>query len=654
MKIAIWGIIAILTFFAGMLFGATAFSGKTLVRKNVVTFGRRVICIGITLVLVAICGLSIWRTAAASNARVEALKHQEELDKAAAEAEAMESQTATEPASEDAGDETKETEEPEPETEEPDWASMDADYLSDKATMDNGAIRALEMTERDMHRFDEEYGRTASISSTNDMMIYRIAHAEDEYAFSNSILVNFADRWYFEDHVDDLEYFYAVDSDDIDPDSKVFVKARAEMKDKYAEWRKEFEELKPENNDYEKYARSNFKEELLHNPLATVAWYELMARHSVFTQNNPWIKENLEAMHKAYKLDPKVAETVGTATFLTFSEEHKEDEEECDYTHIISNDEMWEYMCYGARMFELTERTGFKQLNSKIRWGIDIDDDYPDLTKPLLLDKKEDQTSGYFDAYSVKVDGKVVVYFGMHCSDNGLAEFDISVPKKKTTTTTTTKKTPDYGLAVVYIEKATGAKISPDFIWPTRLKEKDPYGPFTKEIPGYTLLSTEAETKGFMPAADHIVYVYYKKNGAPSNDNNNPGGGDPGSKPDPEPGKPKPKPEGSKPKDDKDSSENQPDDDQGRGDNDNQGDGDAEQGKPPAQDTKPSGGEQSGSGGSSGDSESSDNTNHEGEGKDDAANEGGKTTVTEPSGDGDGKTSDPSKDKSTGHTDGGF
>lgn len=36
-KIAIWGIVALLTFFAGMLFGATTFSGKTLVRKNVVT-----------------------------------------------------------------------------------------------------------------------------------------------------------------------------------------------------------------------------------------------------------------------------------------------------------------------------------------------------------------------------------------------------------------------------------------------------------------------------------------------------------------------------------------------------------------------------------------------------------------------------------------
>ena len=328
-KIAIWGIVALLTFFIGMLFGATTFSGKTLVRKNVITFGRRMICAAVTLILVLVFGLSIWQTAVASSKVAEERRQQQQSDKTDKEGETA-PQESTEPASEDAGEDTKGAEEPEPETEEPDWESMSADYLLDKPNMDNGAIRALEMTERDLHRFDTEYGRVISPSSSNDRMIYRISHTEDEYAFSNSVLVNFGDRWYFEDHADDLEYLYAVDSDDVDPDSKVFVKARAEMKDKYVEWEQDFRDLKPKNNDYEEYARDNFKEELLRNPLATVAWYELMARHSVFTQNNPWIKENLEAMHKAYKLDPKVAETVGTATFLTFSEEHKDDEEECD------------------------------------------------------------------------------------------------------------------------------------------------------------------------------------------------------------------------------------------------------------------------------------------------------------------------------------
>lgn len=562
-------------------------------------------------------------------------EHQEQLDKAAAEAEAMESQTATEPAGEDAGGEsTDETEETEPETEEPDWKSMSADYLLDKPNMNNGAIRALEMTERDMHRFDEEYGRTVSVSSTNDAMIYRIGHAKDKYAFSNSILVNFADRWYFEDHADDLEYFYAVESDDIDPDGKVFVKARAEMKDKYAEWRKEFEELKPENNDYEEYARSNFKEELLHNPLATIAWYELMARHSVFTQNNPWIKENLEAMHKAYKLDPKVAETVGTATFLTFSEEHKEDEEECDYTHIISNDEMWEYMCYGARMFELTERTGFKQLNSKVRWGLEIDDDYPDLTKPLLLDKKEDQTSGYFDAYSVKVDGKVVVYFGMHCSDNGLAEFDLAAPKKTTTTTQKKKEDPTYSLTVYYREQNT----TKDLITPVpigRFAAGHPYGPFTiVKIENYTAITTSEQTKGTMPAADHAVVIWYKKNAAPSNDNGNPGGGDPGSKPDPEPGKPKPKPEGDKPKDEGDSTNGKPGSDQPSGTNDDKkGESD--------KDSDPTG--------TGNQQNKDDNTQQQPSGGDsDQPDKGKSDTATEDKDDGDQKTSTPSDTKKDG------
>lgn len=167
--------------------------------------------------------------------KAEQKRQEEQAKAAAAEAETAENQTVsqndTEPASEDAGGEdAKGTEEPETEEpEEPDWESMDADYLSDKATMDNGAIRALEMTERDIHRFDEEYGRVISPSSSNDRMIYRISHAEDGYAFSNSILVNFGDRWYFEDHADDLEYLYAIDKDDIDPDGKVFVKARAEM-----------------------------------------------------------------------------------------------------------------------------------------------------------------------------------------------------------------------------------------------------------------------------------------------------------------------------------------------------------------------------------------------------------------------------------------
>ena len=519
--------------------------------------------------------------------------------------------------------------------EEIDWNAMDADYLSDKKTMDNGAIRELEMTARDLHRFEEEYGKTYNGSSTNDMMIYRISHDKDEYAFSNSILVNFADQWYFEKNSDDLEYYYAVDSDDIDPDSKVFNKARAEMKDQYEDCQEEFEDLKPENNDYEPYGRDNFLKELLNNPQATVAWYELMARHSVFTQNNPWIKENLERMHKVYKLDPKENDTVGTATFLTFNDKHKDNEETCDYTHLELNDEMWVYACWGARMFELTERTGFKQLTSKIRWGLDIDDEYPDLTKPLILDKKEDQTKGYFDVYQVAVNGKTVVSFGMHCSDNGLAEFDTTPPKTTTTTTTTTtKKETDYGLAVVYVEKATGVKVDKDFIWPGRLKVGDPYGPFTKEIAGYTLLSTPDETKGYMPAADTIVTVYYKKNAGTTSDNS---GGNPGGN-DPDPHKPK----GDNPKDDKKSSENQDDNDQGKGDNDNKKSGEQKQEDPGDK-------QQSSGDNDNANNDNTGNTNHEGNGNDNTPDKGNSNSVSEPSpsGDsGDKKTSDPNKDHS--------
>jgi len=644
----------------GYICGKVGASGKSLKKgknnapKIVSGKKRTAFCVLAAVFMLFFVGSTVFAAASAKAYGEKRATEAEEKSKKESE-QPEESEPKTEPAeAESTGDESsnEETEEPEEEPE-PDWESMDADYLLDKPNMDNGAIRALEMTERDLHRFEEEYGKTYSYSSSNDMEIYRISHAKDEYAFSQSILVNFGDRWYFADNAEDLEYLYSIDTDDVDLDDKVFAKARTEMKDQYAEWEKEFRELKPENNDYEQYARDNFLQELLHNPQATIAWYELMSRHSVFTQNNDWIKKNLEEMHEVYKLDPKEEELVGTATFLTNSPDHKDDEqeEEHDYTHVELNEKMWEWACYGARMFELTDRTGFKNTTSKIRWGLDIDDEYPDLTKPEILDQKKDQVSGYFDMYQVKVDGKVVVSYGVHCNDNGLAEFDIAVAKK--TTTTTQKKTPDYALAAVYIEKATGAKIAPDFIYPERLKAGAPYGPFTKEIAGYTLLSTPAETQGFI-SGDTLVKVYYKKN---TTTNDDPGGNPdpgPGSDPDPGPGPgPGPKPEGDKPKDDKQDPENDNDNDQGRGDSDNKGDGEAETQKPPAQDTEPADSEQSGGGGSSGDSNNSGETNHEGD-SDSSEPSGKPSAVTEDKGNGDKETSKPDSQKKDGEVGGGF
>lgn len=648
-KIAIWGIVALLTFFIGMLFGATTFSGKTLVRKNVITFGRRMICAAVTLILVLVFGLSIWQTAVASSKVAEERRQQEQLDDAAAEAETAEIQTVsqndTEPAGEDAGEDTKGAEEPEPETEEPDWESMSADYLLDKPNMDNGAIRALEMTERDIHRFDEEYGRVYDRQSSNEMEIYRISHMERLNAFGLSVLAN---QQYFEDNENDLEYLYAIDVADADIDDKVFAKARKEMADQYEEWEEELEDLDPDDN-YEEFFRNKFKEEVLHNPLFCIAWYDLMSRHVVFTKNNPWVKENLAEMLKAYKLNPKENDVIGTATFLAWSDEHQEDEEKCSYTHRIVNDQMWEYASYAARMFELTSYDGVQKKDSARNWALDVDDKYSDLTQPEMLDKAEDQLHSKAAIFSVKENGKTLVLFGMNCYDSRLEEFSLAAPKKTTTTTQKKKKDPTYSLTVYYREQNT----TKDLITPVpigRFAAGHPYGPFAiVKIDDYTAITTAEQTIGTMPAADHAVVIWYKKNAAPPSNDNNPGGGG-----DPDPGGPGPKPGGDKPKDDKKDPENDDDNDRGRGDNDNKGDGDAEEQKPPAQDTKPSGDGQSGNGGSSGDSNNSDNTNHEGQGKDDAAESGGQTTVTEPSGGGDKTTSDPSKDKSDGHTDGGF
>ena len=128
-KIAIWGIVALLTFFIGMLFGATTFSGKTLVRKNVITFGRRMICAAVTLILVLVFGLSIWQTAVASSKVAEERRQQQQSDKTDKEGETA-PQESTEPASEDAGEDARETEEPETEEpEEPDWESMSANPI---------------------------------------------------------------------------------------------------------------------------------------------------------------------------------------------------------------------------------------------------------------------------------------------------------------------------------------------------------------------------------------------------------------------------------------------------------------------------------------------------------------------------------------------